>query len=153
MGDYVTVSCPSCNWHINGMLGMGMMSELDWDTACALSSSSRQENIQRKLDIAGANALWVSYEQVIVACENCNNWGFRENYKVTHDTGKITPSFKCSKCNCKMLPLSDEIFNSDDGAEQGQEVLSPLDDFITKKAKCPKCQRSGLEKENSGLWD
>ena len=135
MGEMVEIECPACQWSLGGMLGVGMLSFQEWGTIDKYSASKWELSIQRKLDSAGVTGASVFREHVIAVCENCQSFGFRENYEVSHSHGKITPSFKCTSCNCAMRPLDD------------------LDDFIAKKAKCPKCGSGGLNMYDCGMWD
>ncbi|MDB2468552.1 hypothetical protein N9X39_00590 [Alphaproteobacteria bacterium] len=135
MGEMVEIKCPACEWNIEGDLGVGMLSFQEWETIDKYSASKWELSIQRKLDSVGVTGASVFREHVIAVCENCQRFGFRENYEVSHSHGKITPSFKCTNCNCTMHPIDDH------------------DDFITKKAKCPKCGSGGLNMYNFGMWD
>ena len=135
MGEMVEIECPACKWSLGGMLGVGMLSFQEWGTVDKYSASKWELSIQRKLDSAGATGASVLREHVIAVCENCQRFGFRENCEVSHSHGKITPSFKCTNCNCTMHPIDDN------------------DDFIAKKAKCPHCGSRGLNMHNCGMWD
>lgn len=65
MGEMLEIKCPTCEWNIDGDLGVGMLSFQEWETIDKYSASKGEISIQRKLDSAGVTGASVFREYVI----------------------------------------------------------------------------------------